>query len=374
MGTEPNPAPADASREARETLVAAIRRAAQDERPDVGTDHLLAALVDGESAAKDVAAPGIRDAASLTGMIKAKGAEHWVGRDEADDGAPAAGPGVTALVREAAWAAVKTAPPRPTGALTAALARAFQSARDHGVALANPSHLLMGLLHDPGNRACEALLERRMDREEILAALADHPSVRQDGTRSTLPLDGLRNMGMLTERGRYWGRLARSLSGGGFGSPVVPTVRQEAVRQAVRLGHPEVTPAHLLLGMLVMDDELTRAGLELRAEWAGASKGAELLRERGVTLGAVAGAPGLAPVEADVEADTDAENPSEPRLHEDTERVLARTRLICNERKDPSAGTTHLLTALVEEPGGACDALLASLGVETGELREALAR
>ncbi|HEY8479778.1 MAG TPA: Clp protease N-terminal domain-containing protein [Spirillospora sp.] len=366
MRSESRTTPADASREVTETLVRAFRRAAREERRAVGTEHVLHALLDGESAARDLVASTVRDTGALMGTINAKGDEHWTGRDDAGDGTPA-GPAVMAVLREAAWTAGGGAQsPRPTGALTAALAHALRSAGEHGVSLANPSHLLVGLLHDPGNRACEALLERRIDRGALVAAVTDHPSVRRDGARTSRCVDGLRHMGMLTRRGAYWSRLARALSSGGFGSPIMLTVRREAKRQAVRLGHPEVTAPHLLLGMLVLDDELAHAGLALRDEWTRVNKGAELLRERGVTLADVANAPVLAPAEGDVQ------DPSGPRMHEEVEATLNRARLLRNERKDPSTGTTHLLAALVAEPDGPCDTLLTSLGVKTGELCEAL--
>lgn len=365
MRPEPHTATADASRELRETLVEAFRRAVRDGRPDVGTEHVLVALLDGESAAKDLLAPRVRDSGSLMGVITAKGAEHWVGEDRAGDGEPLGGHAVAALLREAAWAASEDeVPPRPTGALTAALAQALMRAGELGVSRANASHLLMGLLHDRGNRACEALLERRVNREDLLARLAVHPSARQDGTRHPDGVAGLRNMGVLNERGMYWGRLARVLSSGGFGSPVIPTVRLEAERQAVRLGHSEVTPVHLLLGMLSLDDQLAEAGLRLRAKWARTNKGAELLRERGVTLAAM----------VDALAEPSTADPFRPTMHEEIGRLLTRARLRCHERGDPSTGTTHLLAVLVAEPAEPCGPLLASLGVDTAELRQALDR
>ena len=361
MRRELRTCPADASREVKDTLVEAFRRAVRDGRPDVGTEHLLFALLGGDSAAKDLLAPRARDSGSLMGVITAKGAEHWAGEDRSGES-----PGcrtAAALLREAAWTASRDeAPPRPTGALTAALAQALKQAESLGVSRANTSHLLMGLLHDPGNRACEALLERRMDRGDLIDRLAVHPSAHQDGTERPDALSGLRNMGMLTERGMYWGRLARTLSGGGFGSPVVLTVRKEAERQAVRLGHSEVTEVHLLLGMLVLDDQLSEAGLSLRPEWAGVNRGAELLRRRGVTLASV----------VDALAEPDTAVPFRPTMHEDIERILTRARLRCHERKDPSTGTDHLLAVLVADPGGPCESLLTSHGVDSEELRQAL--
>lgn len=362
MRPEPHTAPADASHELKETLAEAFRRAVRDGRPDVGTEHLLFALLDGESAAQDLLAPRVRDSGSLMGIITAKGAEHWASEDRSGESPRA--DAAAALLREAAWTASKDedkTPPRPTGALTTALAQALDRAGELGVSRANTTHLLMGLLHDRDNRACEALLERRIDRDDLIARLAVHPSARQDGTRQTDALNAFRNMGMLTVRGMYWGRLARALSGGGYGSPILVTVRMEAERQAVRLGHPEVTAVHLLLGMLVLDDQLTEAGLRFRPEWAGMNKGAELLRDRGITLAAM----------LDALPEPDTAVPLHPTMHEETGRLLTRARLLCHERKDPSTGTNHLLAVLAAEHGE-CRSLLTALGVDTEELRQAL--
>ncbi|MFC5752842.1 Clp protease N-terminal domain-containing protein [Actinomadura rugatobispora] len=381
MRLEPHTAGTDASREVMEPLVEAFRRAVRLGHSAVGTEHLLFALLKGESAAKELLAPTTRVCGTLMGVIAAKEDEDWVSADGAGDAAATAGdtPDVATLLREAEWlasqrqerrgerAAPENGRPLPTGALAAALAHAFLRARELGASRANETHMLMGLMHDPGNRAGEALLERRMDRDDLIARLAVHPSARQDGTPHTLSLDGLRNMGMLTQRGRLWGGLARTLSSGGFGSPVLPTVRLEARCQAVRLGHSHVTTVHLLLAMLAVDDQLTAAGQRLRAGLAEHSTGAELLRGRGVTLpAAVKAAADLIPV------DEDRPDSPDPTDHPAARQAMTRARLHFKEREDGSAGTTHLLTVLLADPDDPCDALLAAVGVDTGELRRTL--
>ncbi|WP_433337541.1 Clp protease N-terminal domain-containing protein [Spirillospora sp. CA-294931] len=369
---------AGVSREVVEALVGAFRRAIRLDRPTVGTEHLLFALLKGGSAASEVLAPGVRVSGSLMGVIAAKDEVRWLSEERADDTASAGDPAVVALLREAEWLArqkqrpdgEQPSPLLPTGALAAAIRQAFPHAHERGVSRTNATHLLMGLLHDPGNRACEALLEQRLDRDELVARLAEHPSAHQDGTPHSDAIEGLRNLGMLDqERGKLWGGLARALSSGGFGSPIVLTVRQEARRGAVRLGHSTVTTVHLLLAVLALDDQLTSAGLRLRDGLERNNTGAESLRARGVTLPtALDAATELIPADQ-----TEPGSPVPLKLSDGAEQALTRARLSANARKDPSTGTTHLLGALLADPGDPCDTLLTTLGVDTGELRRTLA-
>lgn len=384
MPLESHPATADASREVVEPLVGAFKRAIRLDRTTVGTEHLLFALLDGDSAASRLLAPTVRINGSLMGLVKAKGAKHWASEDVADDAAAtfADDPASTALLREAEWTARQTAKrggkaplsadrrPLPTEALVAAIGRAFLRARELDVSRANATHLLMGLLHDPDNRAGEVLLEQRLDRDELLPRLAVHPSAHQDGTPHADSVTGLHNMGVLAQRSRVlWGGIARFLSNGGFGSPVLPTVRREAKRQAVRLGHPNVTTAHLLLAVLALDDQLATTGHQLRDELARSNTGAELLRARGVTLHAAINAA------ADlVQVDQHRPGPPAPQEEGDVEQALIRARLHAHKRKDPTTGTTHLLAELLANSDDPSTALLAATGADTDELRQALGR
>ncbi|MFB4317706.1 Clp protease N-terminal domain-containing protein [Actinomadura sp. 21ATH] len=351
---------ADASRELLEPLVRTFDRAFRLGLPGVGTEHLLFALLKGESAAIGVLAPKAGAKGALMGVIAGKGPDHWL---SADGGAGTPAPEAAALLREAEWSARERREARgkddrpgvpPSGALAAAVDRALRAARELGVGRAGPAHLLMGLLHDPGNRASEALLERGLGREEVLARLAVHPSAREEGTPHAPAVDGLRNMGLLTGRGKYWGGLAAKLAGGGLGSPVVPSVRLEADRQAARLGHPDVTTVHLLVAMLVLDEQLAASGDRLRDGLLRFNGAAALLRERGVTSAAVAAA-----------AATAGGGPAW--------RAVTRARLLSKERGDASTGTVHLLAALLDDPDDPCGPLLASAGVDTAELRRTLA-
>ncbi|WP_433870946.1 Clp protease N-terminal domain-containing protein [Saccharopolyspora sp. CA-218241] len=377
MRTESHPITADASGEATTLLVEAFRQALRAGHPAVGTEHLLAALLRGDAAAKELLVPGGRGAEELLAVV-AKDAARWGSEDGTDDVVFADHFAVGALLREVEWSAWQRKTdvagesrsdelrPQATSALVAAIGRALLGAHELGVARAGATHLLLGLLHDPANRAGEALRERGLDPGGIRTGLTDHPSARQDGPWHGDSVTGLRHLGMLTERGPYWGGLARSLSSGGFGTPMVLTVRREAMRQAVRFGHPQVTTAHLVLAMLVVDEQIATSGQRLRKRFAVDNAGAELLRDRGVARAAAAGAV------ADLAPSGERSRPTDPSLASGVEGVLHRAREIASERGAKATGTNHLLIALLAADDDPGTALLSTLGVDVGELRDAL--
>jgi hypothetical protein len=372
----------DASREVVESLARAYQRVGRADQtsPTVGTQHLLLALLDGTPSAAGLLN---RDSGALKAVISFKDETVWLSEDAGGNHPPVAS-AVTALLREAEWVAHQKTKPRdksaqpddqyqpllPSEALIAALGRMLVFAHELGVSWAHETHLLMGLLQDPGNRASEALLERRVDRDALVSALGGHPSARQDGKPNMLSVDGLRNLGMLDHPGgRGWGgRLGRWLTSGGYGSPVVPLVRAEAERQAVRLGHSRVATVHLLLAMLVLDDQLTTTGRRFRDTVAQVNTGAELLRTRGATSSAMFNAV----ADLIVTGDRPQVGSPAPTMEVNAEKALTRARLLANERKCPSTGTTHLLTALLADPDDPCHSLLSAIGVDVEELRRAL--
>jgi hypothetical protein len=66
-------------------------------------------------------------------------------------------------------------------------------------------------------------------------------------------------------------------------TPMIFILEQEAVRQAVRLGHHMVTTAHLLLAALTVDDQLALSGLSLAPELVDGNRGGSMLVGAGVT-------------------------------------------------------------------------------------------
>lgn len=350
------------SREVAGTLLRAFHEAVRRDQRAVGTEHVLSALLDGDSAAGEVLAPTVRASGSMMGLIRAKGiGDRWVYDDAAE---PVGDLAVTGLLRETAWAARRkdSEVPPPTGALRAALRQALLYAAEHGTPRANMTHLLMGLLHVPENRAHEVLREHRVDRDDVLARLRVHSGAREPGepphTDTALTL---RKMGLLAgQRGQTSVRLVAKLFSNG--APVFMALRREARRQAIRLGHRERTTAHLLLAVLALDEQLTAAGGQFSPELAGSNTAAERLRDREVTLNTAANAL-LELVPAAENRSHDEELPEDQTI----ETVLSKARWRADEAGVP-AGTTHLLAELLAGPDEVVAELLTRLGVDTGDL------
>ncbi|MFJ1748330.1 Clp protease N-terminal domain-containing protein [Streptomyces sp. NPDC088116] len=349
--------------DAMETLVQMLRRAARLEIRTVGTEHLLFALVRGDTEAGAALAPGgSGDAGALSGVVAAREDGVWVHHEDADDGAVPAVEDeieVTAAWREAQWLAAanhsRSLPdgwdgwPEPSAALRSCLLRALRLAREEGTPGVRCRHVARVLLDLPGSRAMEALRLRRVDLTAAATAL-DAQAVAEAGTPGpesrTVVL--LRRAGLLGERGTWWVRgMASWMSrGSGDGTPVLLALRSEANRQAIRCGRREVEPVDLLLAIQGLDRALTVAGRALTEDMAPANTAAALMRSHGVrpsALIAAATEAEPAPVSADV--------PYSP----EAERVTAVARLLAAEHDSRAVGTVHLLAALLadgEETGG----------------------
>ncbi|MFJ5224889.1 Clp protease N-terminal domain-containing protein [Streptomyces sp. NPDC088400] len=342
-----------------ETLVRMLRRAARLEIRTVGTEHLLFALVRGDTEAGAALAPGVSDAGALSGVVAAREDGVWVHHEHADDGAAPAPEDeveVTAAWREAQWLAAenysRSLPdgwdgwPEPSEALRSCLLRALRLAREEGTPGVRCRHVARVLLDLPGSRAVEALKLRRVDLTSAASAL-DAQAVAEAGTPGpesrTVVL--LRRAGLLGERGTWWTRALMSWMSraAGDGSPVLLAVRSEANRQAVRCGRREVEPVDLLLAIQGLDRALTVAGRSLPEGIVPLNTAAALMRSHGVrpsTLiaGAIEAEP--APVTAEVPYSTE------------TERVIAAARLLAAEHGSRAVGTVHLLAALLADGEG----------------------
>ncbi|MFE4369930.1 Clp protease N-terminal domain-containing protein [Streptomyces sp. NPDC056835] len=366
-----------------ELLVETLQHAVKCESRTVGTEDLLAALVMGDSAAGEAVAPGMRRAGELSGMIRGRAGRGWASDDHDDEasGEPADEHEVAATWRVAQWQtamrarkttkASKTAEaaeaakaaettettetvaqgdqewPEPSGALRACLFLALGLARLEASPGVYARHVARALLDLPDSRAREAYALRQLDRAAAYAALdaldaRESPAAPATDRPLSHAATVLRRAGLLEDRSNWLARkvMAWTTQHPGDGTSMLFAVTVEASRQAVRCGRSAVEPVHLLLAVLALDRSLSLAGRSLPAEVAATNGAADLLRTHGVRPDALA----LSAVAADPSP-----VPDEVPLSAAAERTFASARLIAAEHHASSAGTVHLLAALLDD-------------------------
>ncbi|WP_326811900.1 hypothetical protein OIE62_12300 [Streptomyces scopuliridis] len=397
-----------------ELLVETLQSALTCESRTVGTEDLLATLVMGDSAAGEAIAPGTRHASALSGLIRGRAGRGWASDDHDDEtsGEPADEHEVAAAWRVAQWQtamrarkttkASKTAEtaetakaaettesvaqgdqewPEPSSALRACLFLALGLARLEASPGVYARHVARALLDLPDSRAREAYALRRLDRAAAYAALDALDALDARDSRDTpaapatdRPLSHavtvLRRAGLLEDRSNWLARkvMAWTTQHPGDGTSMLFAVIVESGRQAVRCGRSAVEPVHLLLAVLALDRALSLAGRSLPAEVAAVNGAAGLLRTHGVRLDALA----LSALAADPSP-----VPDEVPLSAAAERTLASARLIAAEHHASSAGTVHLLAALLDDVAddeeGSVSRRLRAHGVDPTALKADLA-
>ncbi|MEV6418843.1 Clp protease N-terminal domain-containing protein [Streptomyces sp. NPDC051662] len=345
-------------------LVEVLARALKHESRTVGTEDLLSALVMGDSAAGEAIAPGMRNAGSLSGMVAGRAGSGWASDDHDDEtsGEPADEHEVAAAWRIARWQTAlrhrKTVAkdglewPEPSGALSACLFLALGLARLEAAPEVYARHVARALLDLPDSRAREAYALRRLDRAAAYTALdaldaRDTPAAPEADRPRTPAVTVLARTGLLGDRSNWLARKIMSWPSQqlGDGSPVLFAVSVESQRQAVRWGRSTAEPIDLLLAILGLDRALSLAGRSLPEKVAAPNEAANLLRSHGVrpdasALSAEAAEAALAVDPAPVS--------DEIRFSAAAERTLASARLLAAEHHASSAGTVHLLAALLD--------------------------
>lgn len=369
-------------------LLEAVSSAVKQERGDVGTESVLAALVAGDSAAGSAIAPGMRASGSLGGSIGVRGTSVWVSGDRGDGaaGAPDDEREVDAVWREVGqdrakklrWQNRKKAEseqesaelPPVTGALRACLRIALQAARQEGTLSVRVRHVAHALVELPGTRAREAMAVEKLDVAAVSAALG---ALRgSDAEPEPGSVFVLRRSGTFGKSGNPLTRKFTAWifgGGAGFGSAVVSAVRAEALRGAVRRGASVQEPVDVLLGILALDRSLTVAGRELPEALAGANRGAELLRRHGARQDAVTRV-----LFTSTEV-TEGETVRGDGVADRDRRLLHVTQLTASAQGSPTVGTTHLLAALLDDAGtdaetaAEIERVLTGSGVDVAALR-----
>lgn len=380
--------------DAIELLARTMRQAYRRTGPAIGTEHLLATLLDDNEKPGDALVPGFRESGSVGGEIRARGTEHWA-RDDSGPAAPAEGSEAPddvpddvieadAAWREALWVAGRssktlreegTERPRPTGALRETLLGALRLAREEGSPDAHERHLARALLQTPESRALEALALRRVDltaaaealdaQAEAVRAGAEPWPAEAAGVGGAVKL--LRGSGVLGEGGVWWTRrmLSWMTRTSGDGAPVVLVLCNEARRQAVRYGRTEIEPVDLLLAVPTLDRGLSVAGLSLPEGLLAANSAADALRSAGVRQVDLVRAAAASPPDPAAESAV----PADPERTPATDKLVAAARLLAAERKDGTVGTAHVLAVLLADPEGPAAQLLREAGTDPSEVR-----
>ncbi|MFD5894709.1 Clp protease N-terminal domain-containing protein [Streptomyces sp. NPDC060366] len=389
--------------DAVKSLSRAVRRAVGRESAAVGTEHLLHSLLSDTEEPGSALVPGGRESSTICGHIRARDERHWA-RDDSGRTAPAEGTDdtdtdsadgphalddaheVDAVWREAVWIVSQSdrslreedaRAPEPSGALRLTLLGALRLAREEGAHDVHERHLARALLETPGSRALEALSLRRVDvaaaasaldaQAEAVRAGAEPWPAEAEAVLGSVKL--LRGAGLLGERGVWWtrGMMSWMARTAGDGSPLVLVISNQAQRQAVRHGRTETEPVDLLLAVMAVDRALTVAGVSLPEELLVVNSAADTLRSAGIRqadLVRAATAAAEPPARYAVPGDVD--------RSAETDKVVASARLLAAERRDETAGTAHVLIALLDAPEGPAAQLLRECGADPAALRTRL--
>ncbi|MFE7565828.1 hypothetical protein ACFU76_02505 [Streptomyces sp. NPDC057539] len=374
-----NQAPADPERTAAESawfdtefgfdvielLAEVLASAVKNESRTVGTEDLLSALVMGDSAADEAIAPGMRNAGGLSGMICARAGSAWASDDQDDEtpGEAADEFEVTAAWRLARWHAAQSLRkkfpegvpewPEPSGALRACLFLALGLTRREGAPEVYVRHVARALLDLPSTRAREAYALRRLDQTAAYAALdaldaRDTPAAPASDRPRSPSVTVLVRAGLLEDRSNWLARkmMSWTCQHPGDGTLVLFAVTVESNRRALRGGRGTVEPIDQLLAILALDRALSSAGRTLPDEVAAVNEAASLLRTHGVRPGVpvLSAVSALAVAPSPVSDVTD-----EVKRSPAAERILASARLLAAEHHASSAGTVHLLAALLDD-------------------------
>jgi len=176
------------------------------------------------------------------------------------------------------------------------------------------------------------------------------------------PPRGIRLMSRLLRRS------ARSYK---YGAALGQFLEEEIVRQAVRLGHPTVTSAHLVLAIASLGAQLAATGCRLRPEGARFNEVVQILDRHGLDLDRLVPAIAPPPPELDVlTAEEAAAVPlvSGPEWSRGLAGSLDRAVAMSKELGHSQMGTSHLLVAALDDGDGEAARLLASVGVDPAEV------
>ncbi len=298
---------------------------------------------------------------------------------------------VAALFREVQWdtrSRRRAARPRPwfSRAVAVAVAEAIAQAEALGVIRVNPTHLLLGLLAGPDNRATQLVRAAGGDITAIRQAVLELPQAHTRVALNNFMLKLVVGMagGDVSGAGSWVAKLMRFDTrrahrrflrrGEGYGGPLLDYIEAQVLLLAVRFGLPRTTAAHLILAVLVVADQLAKMGLDLPHAVARYNTAAAILDAAGVTVAtAFEGTAELVSTELDDE--TGAPDPTEPpwkRTPSADPVTHGRTALNAFHRAATMAcqfghsetGTTHVLASALDNTTGPAARLLIALDID----------
>lgn len=265
--------------------------------------------------------------------------------------------------------------PRWTAGARAMVAGALTAARERGVPFAGRAHLLLGMLRLPDCDGTRYVFPYTQPRMAAMDWLSREPDLR----RSDPPYPDFDFVTMVANQPSLFDRLMRWFIAPFFRltrvGPLFGEIPPEAKRQAVRLGHDVIGPAHALLAMLTLDAALDAAGIRVPAELAGRNRGAATLRAHGIDadrlreLAVARGGPEEPPAEV-LAKQLNRLRPGDPFEGAEIAAGLDRAREISLAYRHRDTGTSHLLLALVDDDAGEAAAILRALGVDPAAVRE----
>ncbi|GII20414.1 Clp protease N-terminal domain-containing protein [Planosporangium mesophilum] len=370
------------------TLAACYRTAAKTGAQTVGTDVVLRECLDRLARSQPSVAEAVRALRRADGDRPHDGG--WASPD-LDPGVAASHEvdlGAAAALHEAAWQSWgarggkdsdQGSRPMPewSGAVRAAVRLAVADAHAEGVAYVNVARLLVALLGIEGSRARELMDRGGVDARELVRRLRQDGALRTYVRPWTPTLDLLRAVGLVS--GASWpvrviaavvrAHIVRRTDAG----PILHALDAEANRQAVRLGHQCVTPAHLVLAVSSLEDQLAVRGATLRADLAPHNEAVRILRNRVAYRDLAVEAADLA---GDSGRDLAPESPRTgrrgPPWTVDAVRARDRAKAITSRVGHAHVGTDHLIAAVLEAPDDDLYSIFRLSGVELRVVRDAV--
>ena len=357
--------------EGMSALAGAYRRALTSRSAYAGSDHLLVETVSrlvvidielsGDRGTEAVPSESDDDLDATLREARWRGVRS-LGPDEIEDW----------LARRSDW-------PQWSDEIRSTVRSGLLVAERNGAMNARAEHLLVASLEQGGSHARE-LVDRLALQASVTLALKRADSLSTDGSPSFV--------GMLESGGLVVGSasprwvlrplsrllfrlLARTT---GYGSPMLRIFQPEVVRQAVRTEHTSVTTAHLVLAVLSIDEQMSRAGVDFVKEVAPFNTAGRVLRDRGLALAAAAeitrGLRGEDEVYSREEAKRfiDGDRIADPIWGRRAGAVLDSAVADRRQRGDANAGTTHLLRAVLADRGCLGAELLLAAGLDLDQL------